>query len=476
MASINPKLDNFLVKRLCRDEYESIKSCESAIIDANGTERYVLLTDRNLRLIDSPPKNIKLQISLSDIVSVSYEHNYVPFLNGLDRENTQHIKVEILDTNLNRLGSKKSSKSISDTHFLDLYIRSKTSSFCANIKHAVARYIIKSTRMTSMENDPENQIFLSKPEHIRFLFQELKTDLLESDGEVENMFMLLRELLQSARKSYFVKKLFWKDFVLVEFFLEQLKKYCLTSSVNLSYNLAADARSDELELITLIMELFAEFVCETESVNERNAFLQAEEFSYVRKLTVFCLSEPAMPEKFKKPIKTRNIADIFAGSCRSTTESANSPADELLISYCNFALARQALLFELTISAVEMKWMNPSNRFDIKWLAAQLVKHEEGLYEFSRVLIWLAMVILDLTVPDTLTPKQSLWIYEIFGFIQILIDHSQKFAGFFRCEFQEEFKYFFLAEIVRKRLDEESRISAKIMGQMKTLRDAVVSQ
>ena len=310
MVSLNPKLDNFLAKRFSRDELTNLKSCEIAIIDANGTLRYVVLTNRHLYLVDSPPKNIKLLVPYQDIVTVKLEHNYVPFLKGVDRENCQHVKLEILKSEGIVVDENVKVENNSNIVVLNLYIRSKSSSFASVLRHSCTRYIIKTARRTP-NGESERDTFTSKAENVQFLFQELRMDIVESEEDVEQLYLYLRELEISARKSSLVKKLFWKDLALVDFLITQLAKYCLVSSLNLDNSLTGKARCDELELCSIIFEVFAEFIGETEHLKDRNNFLHEREFAYTQRLLNVCLSEPAMPGNFKRPPKTREMKKLI---------------------------------------------------------------------------------------------------------------------------------------------------------------------
>jgi len=473
MASLNPKLDSFLSKRFSVEELANIKTSESAILDSSGTLRYVVLTSRNLYLIDNPPKNIKLVVSYRDIISVKLGHNYVAFLQGADRENSQHVKVEILNSgNITIAETAKSKKS--NFIELNLYIRSKTSPFASMLRLACARYVIKRARLKQLKDSENN--FTSKPENVLFLFQQLRLDLLDSEDEIDNLYLYLRELDISSQRSYQVKKLFWKDLSLADFLLAQLRKYCQASSLNLDNVLSSGGRCDELELSSIIFEVLAECIGETEQLRDRNNFLHENEFHYVRQLLNLCISEPLMPESYQRPSKTRSVAHAFDEYCRSseeTVDESESPELDLLMSYCSNTLARQSLLFELMITAVEMKWVNPGSRFNLNWLIGQMAKHNQ-FNEYLRCLLWLAMVILDLTVTEVTTPMQSLWLFQIFSMLRTLVESDLIMKQFVQNEFQEEFKYYFQPEVVKKRLDQSLPLTAKILDKISILRKDVI--
>ena len=84
------------------------------------------------------------------------------------------------------------------------------------------------------------------------------------------------------------------------------------------------------------------------------------------------------------------------------------------------------------------------------------------------------MIILDLTVTEKTTSQQSLWLFQIFNMVQTLLDFDSSVKEFVKTEFQEEFKYYFLPEIVKKRLDEDDALTSKILGLIGMLRESII--
>lgn len=493
-TSRNAKVESFLLRRFSADEFNKIRCCESAIIDANGTLRFVVLTDRALYLVESPPKSIKLVLKFENVVSISFEHNYAPFLNGEDRENCQHIKVGFLregfldsinpqSSDGDSSGDDKSRTETidrflearkSNVNFLHLYIRSKHSTFCSNFKNAIAGFMVRQTVALSLFKGHESSSIDMKPNQIAYLFNQLIQDIMQSEDMMDS-FIYYRELHVAATRSFVVKKRFWKNWEFVEFLIDQLKQLTLNSSVNVNHPQAIPSRCDEIQVSSLITEIFAEMLRETELVSERMDFLQANEFTLSRKLIKLCLSCPLLPESFQRPAKTRGVAHIYDKSINDAKNSNFSTDEELLLHYCNYFLCSQSLIFEFLITAIQIKWIDASCKFDIGWLLNELEKNAD-FKPFLQTIIWLAMVILDTTVKSKLTAQQSLWVYQIFGLVQNVLEYSKNLATYFRSEFREEFKYFFVPNVVKRRLDISIPISANILGKVNSLQELVIEQ
>ena len=494
-SSRNAKVESFLLRRFSADEFDKIRCCESAIIDANGTLRFVVLTDRALYLVESPPKSIKLVLKYQNVVSITFEHNYAPFLNGEDRENCQHIKVGFLREGFEDsigVGASENDKdsvdiqnddSLAIDRFLEarkanvkelhLYIRSKHSTFCSNFRNAVTGFVVRQTVSLSLSKGQQSPGPIDKkPNEIAYLFNQLMQDIMQSEDMMDS-FIYYRELHIAATRSFTVKKLFWKNWEFVEFLIDQLKQLSMNSSVNVNHPQAIPSRCDEIQVSCLITEIFAEMLRETELVSERTNFLQANEFSLSRKVIKLCISSPLLPESFQRPAKTRGVANLYDKSINDAKNSSFSTDEELLLHYCNYFLCSQSLIFEFLMTAIQIKWIDPSCKFDIRWLLNELEKNAD-FKTFLQTILWLAMIMLDTTLKSKLTAQQSLWVYQIFGLVQNVLEYSKNLATYFRSEFREEFKYFFVPNVVKKRLDVAIPISANILSKVSFLQELVI--
>ncbi|KAI5934209.1 hypothetical protein MM560_G102n3 [Manis javanica] len=93
---MDSRLDAFLRKHLPPEVYDAVRAYESCIVESD-TERhslkYVVLSDQLIYLTENPPKSIRRVAALQDIVAIDLIDDYPEFLNPLDIEINQHIRI-----------------------------------------------------------------------------------------------------------------------------------------------------------------------------------------------------------------------------------------------------------------------------------------------------------------------------------------------------------------------------------------------
>ncbi|XP_071486660.1 uncharacterized protein C12orf56-like [Diadema antillarum] len=95
----NSKLDSFLKLNLSESVYERIVTYEPCIVDHRKEKKaykYVILSDERLYLTENPPRTIRPEdgVHLGELTSVELVNEFPDFLNGEERDNTQHICIK----------------------------------------------------------------------------------------------------------------------------------------------------------------------------------------------------------------------------------------------------------------------------------------------------------------------------------------------------------------------------------------------
>ncbi|XP_076469711.1 uncharacterized protein C12orf56-like [Babylonia areolata] len=92
----NSKLESFLHRSLTGETFHRIRGYESCICVSekeNKAFKYVVLSDEWIYLTENPPKSIRGEVHLRDVIKVELINDYPTFLSGEEKRNTQHIAV-----------------------------------------------------------------------------------------------------------------------------------------------------------------------------------------------------------------------------------------------------------------------------------------------------------------------------------------------------------------------------------------------
>ncbi|XP_074076887.1 uncharacterized protein C12orf56 homolog isoform X2 [Macrotis lagotis] len=112
----NSSLDSFLKRHLRQEVYDAIRAYELCLVVSDTelrTFQYVVLSDRLIYLTENPPRSIRGVVALQDVQAIDLIQDYPDFLNGLDREINQHIRIVYSLSSLkNSCGNVKGSKKL----------------------------------------------------------------------------------------------------------------------------------------------------------------------------------------------------------------------------------------------------------------------------------------------------------------------------------------------------------------------------
>lgn len=330
---------------------------------------------------------------------------------------------------------------------LNLYLLSNVSPMLMLIRSAWSNCLLSSTLMLNPEmmETPKGSILrASQRNKQEQLFQELKRDLFKPDHELEDLYYLFNELKIATERNFALKRLFWKSADLFHFCVKTLQNFLPKSSAGTDKS----RRSDEFELVTLLIEILGMMFHESEIIQERTVALKAERGRSVVALLMVLTCSPDMPEK--------NL----------TAES-----EKLLLDFTKTALA---LVFELFLMAKQANWgFIEGQFFNINWMMSTLeeIKHTE---KFVTRVTDMVLKTVSPTSTERLSPNDAVLLYQQFFILDTFLQYSPKMKTVICSTYSEEFKYFIQPPAIMRKLPQTYPVYHILLSQIEEVVKKVI--
>ncbi|WAR25201.1 CL056-like protein [Mya arenaria] len=306
---------------------------------------------------------------------------------------------------------------------LNLYLLSSQSPMLMLIRSAWCNCLISATLMLNPEmlETPKGSVLqTSQRGRQEMLFQELKRDLLKPDNDIEDLFYLLNELKLATEKNFVLKRFFWKNADLFHFFVKKLQSF-LQRSADKAGQLR---RTNEFELITLLVDILCMMFHESEIIQERTQALKAERGKYVLALLMVLTCNPEIPEK--------------------------RPGEKTIID--NFTRTSLGTVFELFLMAKQANWSHlEGNFYNISWMISTLEELRDTEKFIARV-VDMMLSMISKSSGDRLSPADAVLLYQMFFVLNNFLQYSRRIKTFISTTYAEEFKYFVKVPLVMRKL------------------------
>ncbi|PAA66546.1 hypothetical protein BOX15_Mlig004948g1, partial [Macrostomum lignano] len=145
--------------------------------------------------------------------------------------------------------------------------------------------------------------------HLTQLFRELRTDILRTQGNMQEAFGFLFELKLSLDRGYPVKKLFWETDDLFRCVVNKLFYFLNKDPALLQGRVSSPAaiRLDELDYCLLSLQILSAVFLDTEFLVERRKATAAQQHYFMQRMLRACAVQirPCVPNFVFDPAKTR---------------------------------------------------------------------------------------------------------------------------------------------------------------------------
>ncbi|XP_067907279.1 uncharacterized protein C12orf56 homolog [Heterodontus francisci] len=326
---------------------------------------------------------------------------------------------------------------------LHLYIISMSSLTFLHLKSAWNNYMIQSTLM----QDPA-YARVSAPgpkahssEEMNKLFNQLSSELLLGNNTLERSFSLVQELKTAARRSFTIKKLFWKSNDLYPFLISKLQEH-LPKTENPRTQQDKHKMADDLQLCILIVETLGVMFRETETEPTRLTLLNAKRGMSVINLLKILISGPQIP-------KSSHALGISVPIAYEI--SANSPDVELQKLLLEYSDAVTAVVYEIFLITYQGNWGSVSgNVMTVGCLMVALQKLPSMLPFIDHVM----KHIIKMVLPPVriMIPTQALLLFQQFYILNTCIQYGSNLAEHIRNKYSEEFRYYIQSATVEAML------------------------
>ncbi|XP_003726460.2 uncharacterized protein C12orf56 [Strongylocentrotus purpuratus] len=337
---------------------------------------------------------------------------------------------------------------------MHLYIISLSSPMLMHLRSSWNNHIIKTTLLTDQEITERLKPGTGSSKgpsraQLERKFAQLKQEILNSGFSMEKLFSLVQELLTAAEKYFVLKKLFWKQPDLFNFFLAQLQRYLPKSTVNVHTEKGKQHRADELELVILLNETLGLMFHETEVLPGRLDFIKANSGKAALDLLVVLTCLPEIPQRWRPP-RTKAQSLGLVTDTDSWKTYADSEVAKLVQELTN---ASTVVLFELILIAHQSNWGNGEGKFfNICWLVRVLETMQSTLLDFVTRVLAQAMKLLMPSRHEMLTPSDAVLLFQQFFVIQTLLEYSPQVSVYVRNNYNEEFRYYVQSPHIVKKL------------------------
>ncbi|XP_033121696.1 uncharacterized protein C12orf56-like isoform X2 [Anneissia japonica] len=324
---------------------------------------------------------------------------------------------------------------------MHLYILSPFSTFLMQLRSTWNNYIIRSTRMleaTFAADKFTNGCSQQMPKgasraQLQRQFQQMKEEILNAANDIEQLFELIAELGTAAAKYFIIKKLFWKNVDLFEFFVNKLQCYLPKSTT-----VDTQSRADELEMVVIIFNTLAQMLRETEMLPDRLNTLQANNGKMVLDLLVMLTCLPEVPQRWRPPrFKTSSM--LLETDAHHWETYSDAEVSKLVQEITNVSTA---VTFELILIAHQANWGNDEGKFfNICWLV-KVLDSFSTTEKFVERLLAQAMKLLLPSKDSVISPDDAVLLFQQFFVLQTFIEYSSSITSYIRNNYMEEFRYY----------------------------------
>ncbi|CAF0737011.1 unnamed protein product [Adineta ricciae] len=322
-----------------------------------------------------------------------------------------------------------------DMKDIDIYFLSLNAKIPEILSAALSNHIIVST----LRYDGNRQFsILSTADRLQSSmdltmrkFSELKSEILQSHNNSNQLLRLTDELYNACEKYAKVKELFWKDTDLFVYYIAQFHSCSQFISKN-------EYDDNTLNLSFSIMQLFNQIFLNTFASTERLARLTHDQCSRFQ-LLAECLLTP--------PIT------ILSAQPASTT-SDDSIANEMLKNTYKLVLKWMfisgAILWQIGDILSRPSWTAKNFRFQ-QFIELFEKKQEKDDY-FDLFIDSLSKLTMNNDNKDPLSPKNALYVYQLFSILSMILINSTILSEYLRDRYLEDFKYFLKEDVILSRI------------------------